>query len=161
MGSCGMESDPKFAKYKEDLNKKYKAGQVISQSSIGTAMVAKYMATKSSAVLKTINTYGKEHPTAPTKLEALNLFEKLKKSRHEGVVAVQEISTFVPGNVLTVVEEDLTKWYSLKTIWNMHGSNFSERAVGYLAYQLLQVMKHIHSLNIVHGSINLDNILCN
>ena len=49
-------NDPKFAKYKTDLNKKYKAGQVINQSSVGTAMAAKNMVTKKQAVLKTINT---------------------------------------------------------------------------------------------------------
>ena len=69
MGQCGMDvNDPKFAKYKTDLNKKYKAGQVINQSSVGTAMAAKNMVTKKQAVLKTINTQGKDHPAAETKI---------------------------------------------------------------------------------------------
>ena len=82
---------------------------------------------------------------------------------HEGIVRVDAISTKLIGeqNIVQVVEESYEDWHSLKSIWNKEGNEISERAVGSLAFQILHAIRHIHALNIVHGSIDMDHIICN
>ena len=80
------------------------------------------------------------------------------------MVKVESMSTFAAKNVLTIIEEaaivdSSTNWFTLRGILKKNES-ISERAVGALASQLLSALEHIHSLNIVHGGINLDNIIC-
>ena len=75
---------------------------------------------------------------------------------------VNKISTFGSKNSITVVEEDTnTNWYSLKTILSRQVDPFSEEVVCSLACQLLNSIKHIHDLGIVHGAIYLENVMSN
>ena len=64
--------------------------------------------------------------------------------------------------MLTVAEEDYTtNWFTLRKIVNQQNKKFSEKALGNLALQLLVTIEHIHNHSIVHGSINLDNVVYN
>ena len=51
---------------------------------------------------------------ADTKKRTVNLFEKLKNQPHENLCKVERISTFSDGNSITVAEESMEKWFSLK-----------------------------------------------
>lgn len=98
-------------------------------------------------------------------MKTFEVFDILRKQPDQSVVLVKQISTFSGANNLQIVEEAAVEpnWHTLRSIVNrqkQNGGSFSERAVGNLAFQLLHALKHINSLNLVHGSINMDNIMC-
>ena len=106
-------------------------------------------------------TKSKANSLADTKKKTVTLYEKLLKNPHTSICEIQDISTFSNGDSITVVEESLLKWHSLKQIWRKQGNEFREREVGLLAFQVLQALRHLHDMGVVHGRINLGNILCN
>ena len=71
---------------------------------------------------------------AELKKRTVHLFEKIKNQPHDNLCKVEKISTFSTENSITVAEESMEKWFSLKQIWRKQGNEFREREVGYLAF---------------------------
>ena len=91
-----------------------------------------------------------------------NEIEIMKQLDHENIIKLYEFLKF-GHNIYLVMDyinggslSDFLSKYKLKT-----GKPFPQKAIQHFVKQIVQALIHIHSKNIIHRDIKLDNILVN
>ena len=119
---------------KKDSNKKYITKEFIRKD-VDNTPAMKYIK-NDAIILRNLN-----HPN-------IIKLEELKKTKNSYFFLME----YVNGGDLYNILEDYKK---------KNGKPFSEEIVQYLMIQIVDALKYIHSQNIIHRDIKLDNILLN
>ena len=130
----GAFSEVFLSKMKDDSSKKF-AAKKLERSKIEKSELMKYLKNEI-LILKKLN-----HPN-------IVKFESIKKTKKHFYIIME----FCNGGSLSKALEKYQQKY---------GKPFSQEIVQHLMRQIIDAFRYIHSQNIIHRDISLDNILLN
>ena len=131
----------------------YKYGRLIGKGAFGKVNLGLHILTGRIVAIKSFNKKNFKNERAKTKINhEINLMKNL---RHSSVVKL--LDTFETKNYILIIMENISGGDLLSFIKKR--TKLNEKICKFIFKQLLQAIKFIHSKNIIHRDIKLDNIL--
>jgi len=131
----------------------YKYGRLLGRGAFGKVNLGLHILTGRSVAIKSFNKKKLKNERAKAKIyHEINLMKNL---RHSSVVKL--LDTFETENYILIVMENIAGGDLLSFVKKR--TKLSEKISKTIFKQLLLAIKYIHSKNIVHRDIKLDNVL--
>ena len=131
----------------------YKFGRIIGRGAYGKVNLGLHILTGKIVAIKSFNKT--KFSEKKTKNQILNEINIMKKLNHHSIVKI--LDTIETEKYILLIMENISGGDLLSYIRKW--TKLSENIVKYIFKQLLISLKYIHSKNIVHRDIKLDNIL--
>ena len=131
----------------------YKYGRLIGKGAFGKVNIGLQVLTGRIVAIKSFNKKKLKNEQAKTKI--LYEIELMKNLRHSSVVKL--LDTFETKDYLLIIMENVSGGDLLTFVKKR--TKLNEKICKYIFKQLLLSLKFIHSKNIIHRDIKLDNIL--
>ena len=131
----------------------YKYGRLIGKGAFGKVNLGLHILTGRIVAIKSFNLKKLKNERAKAKIyHEINLMKNL---RHSSVVKL--LDTFETKNYILIVMENISGGDLLSFVKKR--TKLNEKICKFIFKQLLQAIKYIHSNNIIHRDIKLDNVL--
>ena len=131
----------------------YKYGRLIGKGAFGKVNIGLHVLTGRIVAIKSFNK--KKLKNEHAKLKILQEIELMKNLRHSSVVKL--LDTFETNEYLLIIMENISGGDLLSFVKKR--TKLNEKICKHIFKQLLLSIKFIHSKNIIHRDIKLDNIL--
>ena len=130
--------------------KKYKVLSRLGDGSYGTVYLAVNLMTKANVAMKKIN---KVKENEIDEMEIKNEINILKKLDHPNIVKILEFYSTDKSYYI------ITDYCSCGELYNQIKNQYNENQLAVLFYQLFSGLCYLHTNNIVHRDLKLENIL--
>ena len=131
----------------------YKYGRLIGKGAFGKVNLGLHILTGRIVAIKSFNKKKLNSDKAKAKIyHEINLMKNL---RHSSVVKI--LDTFETENYIFIIMENIAGGDLLSFVKKR--TKLNEKVCKYIFKQILEAIKYIHSKNIVHRDIKLDNVL--
>ena len=131
----------------------YKYGRQIGKGAFGKVNLGLHILTGRLVAIKTFNK--KKIKTERSKAKIYHEINLMKNLRHTSVVKI--FDTFETDKYIFIIMENIAGGDLLSFVKKR--TKLNEKMSKYIFKQLLEALKYIHSKNIVHRDIKLDNVL--
>ncbi len=131
-------------------NQKYKIISKLGDGSYGTVYLAVNLMTKQNVAMKKIN---KVKENTIDDMEIKNEIEILKKLDHPNIVKIIEFFSTPKAYYI------ITDFCACGELYNQIKHQYTEAQLAVLFYQVLSGLYYLHTKNIVHRDLKLENIL--
>ena len=131
----------------------YKYGRLIGRGAFGKVNLGLHILTGRIVAIKSFNKNNLKNERAKSKIyHEINLMKNL---RHSSVVKL--LDTFETKNYILIIMENISGGDLLSFVKKR--TKLNEKICKFIFKQLLQAIKFIHTKNIIHRDIKLDNVL--
>ena len=131
----------------------YKYGRLIGKGAFGKVNLGLHILTGRIVAIKSFNKNNLKNERAKSKIyHEINLMKNL---RHSSVVKL--LDTFETKNYILIVMENISGGDLLSFVKKR--TKLNEKICKFIFKQLLQAIKYIHTKNVIHRDIKLDNVL--
>ena len=131
----------------------YKYGRLIGKGAFGKVNIGLHVLTGKIVAIKSFNK--KKFKNERSKQKIMHEIELMKNLRHSSVVKLLDF--FETQNYLLIIMENISGGDLLTFVKKR--TKLTEKICKFIFKQLLLSLKYIHSKNIIHRDIKLDNIL--
>ena len=131
----------------------YKYGRLIGRGAFGKVNLGLHILTGRIVAIKSFNKNNLKNERAKSKIyHEINLMKNL---RHSSIVKL--LDTFETKNYILIIMENISGGDLLSFVKKR--TKLNEKTCKFIFKQLLQAIKFIHTKNIIHRDIKLDNVL--
>ena len=131
----------------------YKYGRLIGKGAFGKVNLGLHILTGRIVAIKSFNKNNLKNERAKSKIyHEINLMKNL---RHSSVVKL--LDTFETKNYILIIMENISGGDLLSFVKKR--TKLNEKICKFIFKQLLQAIKYIHTKNVIHRDIKLDNVL--